>query len=139
MYKTITRGLASILIIFSLLASLSGCGSKYVSSYRATMLVRSQTTDSCRTSFGSLDGTLVFKLKYTKSSEGQIIFNASVEEGRVDVYFDAEGFKSKFFTAEGGYPTEGYGGYLERGYTVYIILEAKDAKNGKFEFRLGRQ
>ena len=50
------------LIVCALTVTLSSC-SKYISSYKAIGLVRMNTLSKVETSFYSLEGTLVFKVK----------------------------------------------------------------------------
>ena len=123
----------AILTLAIMLFSITGCDGKYKSSYTARSFSHTCIGQRCGASFKSLDGTFVFRLNYTGNEEGQFIFNATLDEGRVDIYYDAYGIKESLFSVEGGYPTEGYGGYIDRGSEVYVILEAKNARGGRIE------
>jgi uncharacterized lipoprotein YehR (DUF1307 family) len=131
MRSKILSFIAVILVFFTL----SGCDSIYLNSYKATGLKHGIRGHECFASFETLDGTYVFKMKY-RGKEDKIYYAADVESGEVNIYYDSLGVKEKLFTAEAGYPIEGNTGYVDRG-TVYIILEAENAKNGSIKIRLG--
>ena len=131
-----TTKFISLRTLLILIFSLVGCdGSSYKSSYNAVGFVHHSTRRECSADFISLDGTFVFKLNYD-GEENKLYYEASVASGNVNIYYDSLGLKEKLFTAEAGYPIEGNSGYVERG-TVYIILEAEDAKNGSIKVRIG--
>lgn len=135
------KKLLTILLTFVICLSAAGCDSdafKYVNSYKAVGMIRSNTNDSAKLSFMSLDGRIVFKLKYDEASEGHIFYEASIEEGEINVYYDIFDTKEHLFRAQAGYPIEGEGGYIEGGKSVYVIVEADNAKEGSVEIRLGR-
>ncbi len=122
------KKLISILILISLMLSLCSCD-EYVSSYKAVGLVRSNSSHGCQTSFHSLDGMLVFKIKKSdKGSEGDIGYSVTVDEGKVDLYYDAYGVKEKLTSVKAGESVTDRGGYVEGGFTVYIIIEATKAR-----------
>ena len=131
MYSKIISAIALIAIIFTL----NGCDSLYVSSYSAKGFKHGKNAHECYASFEELDGTFVFKMKY-RGADSKIYYAADVKSGNVHIYYDSTGIKEKLFTAEGGYPIEGNTGSIDRG-TVYIILEAENAKNGSIKLRLG--
>lgn len=130
-HSKIISAIALIAIIFTL----NGCDSLYISSYSAKGFKHGKKTNECYASFDELDGTFVFKMKY-RGANNKIYYAADVESGNVNIYYDSIGIKEKLFTAEGGYPIEGNTGYVDRG-TVYIILEAENAKSGSIKVRLG--
>ena len=125
----------SILLLTAIIFSLASCDSLYLNSYSAIGFRTKKLGNECSASFTQLNGTYVFKMKY-RGSEDKIYYAADVESGTVVIYYDSVGVKEQLFTAEGGYPIEGNTGYVDRG-TVYIILEAKNAKNGSIKVRLG--
>ena len=125
----------SLILIINLVFLLCSCG-KYVSSYRAVGLVRSNTSHSCDASFLSLEGELVFKLKRSGSGEGDIQYSVSVEEGEIRLYYDIYGTKSELTCAKAGENLNGRGGYVEGGKTVYIIIEATKGSHGKVSVEL---
>ena len=125
---------ALLLAMLSLmLLSLAACG-KYVSSYKALMLVHSNRSDSADMSFSSFEGRMVFKLK--SSGEGDLKYTARLESGSATVYYDCYGTKSELFSIAGGEEAGASGGYVESG-TVYVIVETDGAcKNGEFHISL---
>lgn len=129
------KKLLSIITLLAVIFSFSSC--KYTSSYRAVGLVRSSSSHSCDMSFLSLDGQLVFKLKKSDSgSEGAISYSASVEEGEVYIYYDIYGTKENLASIKAGETVTESGGYIEKGHTVYIIIEGKDNAHGKVSVEL---
>ena len=135
------KKILALLLLLITVITVTGCDSgdfKYINRYSAVGMLRSNTKDSCRLSFQSLDGQIVYKLKYTKAAEGCIFYEASIKEGELNIYYDVFGAKEHLFMAQAGYPIEGEGGYIEGGKTVYVIIEAADAKDGTVEIWLGR-
>lgn len=117
----------AFVLLLSLLASLCACG-KYVSSYSAIGLVRSNTSHSCRASFHKLDGELTFKIKRTDTDgEGDISYTVSADKGEIRLYYDIYGTKEKLAQVKAGESVTSRGGYIESGKEVYIIIEANDA------------
>lgn len=122
--------------MLSILFSLCSCD-KYVSSYKAIALVRSNTSHSCKASFHSLTGELVFKIKKTeKGTEGDISYSVTAQEGEIHLYYDIYGTKQELAHAKAGETVEGRGGYVEGGFTVYIIIEAAEGSRGKVSVEL---
>ena len=129
------KRILSFLIALSMILSLSSCG-RYISSYRAIGLVRSQTSHSCEASFGSLDGQLVFKLQRSDKNDASIGYSVSVEEGKIFLYYDIYGIKEELAQVSSGDTIEGCGGYIESGKTVYIIIEATEGAKGRVSVEL---
>ena len=129
MKRIISATLAAVLLL-SLMLTLGSCG-RYISSYKALGLVRSNTSHSCKASFKSLEGELVFKIKKTEvGTEGSIKYSVTVEEGEINLYYDIFGVKEKLATVKAGESVEDVGGYVEGGYQVYIIIEAAEKTRG---------
>ena len=130
------KKLICIIALCSLLFSLCSCDGHF-SSYKAIGLVRSNTAHSCNTSFLSLDGRLVFKLKKTDSSdEGQISYSVSVDSGELHLYYDIYGTEEELVNVKAGESVSGKGGYIEGKKTVYIIIEAVSGTRGKVSVEL---
>ena len=126
----------SILITLFLLFSLCSCG-KYVSSYTALGLVKSQRSHSCEASFHSLEGELVFKIKAPEDkAEGDISYSVTVEEGEITLYYDVYGEKEELCNINAGESVEDRGGYVEGGKTVYVIIEAAEGTKGSISVNL---
>ena len=123
--------LFSSLIVCSLTITLSSC-SKYISSYKAIGLVRMNSSHKVETSFYSLEGTLVFKVKNpSKDNECDIDYFVQVDEGEVSIYYDNTGIKEKLVSVTKGQSVEDKGGNIEKGESVYIIIEASKGSRGK--------
>ena len=117
---------------------LSSC-TTYVSSYKAFMLVRSNTSEHSYVSFDELEGTLVFKMKKKTPGEGDIVFNASLGEGKVTVTYDIFNVESNLFVINGGETKSDHFGYVESSHRVYIILKTEGkCLNGKFDFTFSK-
>lgn len=87
--------------------------------------------------FGRLDGTLVLKLKMSgKGLENSIGCKASIEEGEINVYYDAFGVKELLFNLKAGESIDERRGYIESGKTVYIIIETVTPAKGNVEIDL---
>ena len=126
----------SLLLALCTLIGVCGCG-KYTSSYMALGLFKTQTSHSCKASFQSLKGQLVFKLKKTESgTEGDISYSIQVEEGEIRLYYDMYGTKEELISVKAGESVEGRGGYVEGGKTIYILIEATEKAKGKIEVEL---
>ena len=122
-------------MFFPTLFSLGSC--KYVSSYKAIGLVRSQTNHSLETSFYSLEGQLVYKLKKTNNkNDGQISYSIEVEKGEIIIYYDIYSEKEKLVEVSSNQSVNDKGGYIEGGKSVYIIIEAKNSARGKVKIEL---
>lgn len=129
---------SAFVLLLSLLASLCACG-KYVSSYSAIGLVRSNTSHSCRVSFHKLDGELAFKIKKTDTDgEGDISYTVSADKGEIRLYYDIYGTKEKLAQVKAGESVTSRGGYIESCKDVYIIIEATNA-GGKVTVELNKE
>ena len=130
------KKIITFLTVLSLMITFSSCDT-YTSSFSAIGLVRMNTSHSCETSFYSLEGQLVFKLKKSDvGAEGEISYSIQVEEGEVRLYYDIYGVKEELATVKAGESVEDKGGYIEGGKTVYIIIEATEKSRGKVSVEL---
>ena len=126
----------SLLLLLSLLVSLCSCG-KYTSSYKAIGLIRSQTSHSCKASFHSLEGKLVFRIEKSKSgTEGDISYSITVDEGEIRLYYDIYDTKNELAHVKAGESVTAHGGYIESGHKVYIIIEAAEKTKGNVSVEL---
>lgn len=125
------KKIITFITILALVLTLTSCDT-YTSSFNAIGLVRMNTSHSCETSFYSLEGQLVFKLKKSDvGAEGEISYSIQVEEGEVRLYYDIYGVKEELATVKAGESVDDKGGYVEGGKTVYIIIEAAEKSRGK--------
>ena len=98
---------------------LCGC-SGYTSSYKAMVLVQSNTKDSAFMSFSTFEGTIVFKLK--AKTGAKLSYSAKLSEGSAKVYCDTDGTKKELFDVASGEEISAELDDLGSG-TVYIIVE----------------
>ena len=130
------KKLLSLLMIPALFLCMLSCA-KYKSSYKAIGLVRSNTSHSCKASFLSLEGELVFKIKKSDSAqEGDISYSIQVKEGDIHLYYDIYGTKEELAHVKAGESLESKGGYVEGGKNVYIIIEAAKQTHGEVSVEL---
>lgn len=114
-----------------LLLLLSGC--RYVSHYKATAFVHTNTAKNASMSFSSFEGSMVFKLKCDSADE-KINYSAKLENGSATVFYDCNGTKTELFSVNPGDNISEIGGILQTG-TVYIIVETSEVcKDGYFNF-----
>ena len=126
------RGLkAASLLLLAL--CLTGCG-KYVSGYRATLLVRSNTARSAFMEFHTFEGRMVFRLKAREGMD-RLRVTADLTSGSAAVYAD-DGTKQTLFTLTGGEAVEETFGPFESG-TLYLIVETDGGcRDGSVRFDL---
>ena len=128
MKKTIAVIFAALLIF-----SLVGC-SKYVSSYKALMLVTEKDSQRVKMSFSLFEGTRAFELKCPDGS-GELVYSAETEEGSATVYIDVNGTKTELFKLGAGDKISS--SIKIDAKHVYVIIETTEkCKNGKFEFNV---
>ena len=135
MRKRARIALTALLLALCLTAcGISFTSSDHVSSYRATMLVRSETSGSARMSFMTLNGRIVFTLR--SGGSDAVGASARVETGSATVYYEAGGTKTEWFTVTAGEEVEYSAGPLEKG-TVYVIVETDGkCEEGSFRFEV---
>lgn len=131
------KKLISIIMSMTLLLSLCSCD-RYVSSYSAIGLIRSQTSDSCHAEFISLNGQLVFKLKNNNTDKvGQILYSIKAEEGEINLYYDIDGEKLLLDAAGSEEVTVSGSADIFGNQPIYIIIEAKEKAKGSVHVELG--
>ena len=126
-----------ILVCLTVLFSSTSCDFRYVSSYKALGLVRSEMGDRGSVKFGRLDGTVVLKLKMSGTGlENSIGCKATLDEGEINVYHDIFGVKEFLFNLKAGESIDERRGYIESGHRVYIIIETVTPAKGSVEIDL---
>lgn len=126
-----------ILVCLTVLFSSTSCDFRYVSSYKALGLVRSEMGDRGSVKFGRLDGTVVLKLKMSGTGlENSIGCKATLDEGEINVYYDIFGVKEFLFNLKAGESIDERRGYIESGNRVYIIIETVTPAKGSIEIDL---
>lgn len=128
MKKSVTAVIAAIMIICCVF---SGCN-KYNSDYSAVGLVQNDTPKTASMRFISFKGIMVYQMK---SEAGESLFyNASIEQGEINVYYDFDGNKNKLCTVREGKPIQSKLA-LPGEVTVFVIVEANEkCKNGDISF-----
>jgi len=121
------------LLLLSLCLSLVGCD-RYYSSYSSIASVRSNTADKAYISFMSLNGRMVFKLR--PSERSVLAYEAELSEGSVTVSYDIDGTLTELITLSDTDTRVGDGITVDKDLTVYIVVDAEDAKNGKITVSL---
>lgn len=129
-----TKILFAVLILL-LSVALASC-SPYISSYTSTFMVQSSYRGEMSLEFGTLDGVLVLTSRRTAEGVGKISVSASVGEGTLEVYYDTLGTKELLGRASAPSPLNISGGHAECGERAYIILEAKDCRDGDITISL---
>ena len=124
------KKIISVITSILLLLSLCSC-QRYVSSYSAIGLVKTQTSDSCRAKFTSLKGQLVFKLQSSDNSKsGRILYTVELDEGAINLYYDADGEKIQLDEVRSGEMISGEGLIVVGDKPIYIIIESKEGAKG---------
>ena len=120
-------------VIFCL--CLSGCG-RYVSSYRASAFVHSNTSDHAMMSFWQFEGRMVFRLKTGSDGSPVMTYTGSLQTGAAEVYYDSGDGKTPLFSIKAG-ENVGSSADLPKNKTVYIIIETSEkCEEGSFGFSL---
>lgn len=131
--KKLKITIISLLLLLSV--SLTGCG-KYVSSYSAAALVKSNTSKSASISFLELKGTVVYTLKCKSGDEGKLAYSGTLEGGNLSVYYDNGDGKNLLFSMKDGEVVSSSLEDLKEG-KVYIIIETDGrCKNGSLSFKV---
>lgn len=131
------KKLLLVILCLTVLLSSTSCDFRYVSSYKALGLVRSEMGDRGSVKFGRLDGTVVLKLKMSGTGlENSIGCKATLDEGEINVYYDIFGVKEFLFNLKAGESIDERRGYIESGHRVYIIIETVTPAKGSVEIDL---
>ena len=124
-------------VILVLCFTLSACGSRYVSHYKAMLMVSTNTSKKASVSFDSFSGTYIMKLKNKSADEAFMTYEATLGEGNIKVYYDFSGEKLDLFEIENNGSVDGKTEAFTGNKTIYIIIES-DGKcsEGSFSFAL---
>ena len=116
-----------------LIVALTGCGS-YSSSWKATIMVQSNESDSAYMRFSTFEGTMVFKLKPGKGENAKLNYSAKLESGDATIYYDCDGTKKELAHVSAGDDISSSIDDLGDG-KIYIIVESDgQCKEGDFNF-----
>ena len=119
------------------LVMLCSCGA-YVNHYSATILITSCQGDDASMEFDTFKGTYNFKLRRDGVAEHTLDFEASLAEGKMNIYIGVDGQKELLLTVKGGESydeTIALDNKYDNEKTIYVILETVDkCVNGDFEF-----
>ena len=119
------KRLITVILLLSMMLTLCCCD-RVVSSYSAIGLVRSQSAHECESSFYSLNGRLVFKIKPAREG-GEISYSLRADKGEIRLSYDIDGEMVELGTVSGGESLEGVGSFVNGGVMVYVIIEAEKA------------
>lgn len=126
---------AVMAMMMAVLLGLTGCDG-YVSSYKATMCVTTDTGKSASLSFATLEGSKVLTMNVNKGAKGVLEYTGKLEGGSATVYYDDNGTKKKLFTIGAGENVEDSFSDLEKG-KLYVIIETDGkCEKGKFTFEV---
>lgn len=115
----------------------SACGNKYVSHYRATLMVRTNSSNEASVSFDSFSGTYVMQLKNNSADEVFITYKATLGSGNINVYYDYNDEKLNLFELETNGSVAEKTQTFTGNKTIYIIIESDGKCNeGSFSFVL---
>lgn len=130
-------GIIVALVTLILCFTLSACGNKYSSRYSATLMVRENTSNKASVSFDGFNGTYVIQLKNNDGDEVYITYEATLGEGKINVYYDYSGEKLNLFTLEANGSVSEKTATFTGNKTIYIIIESDGkCKEGNFSFVL---
>lgn len=123
--KNIFKRLLSLCLCACVLLSLFSCASR-VSSYSATLLIRSNAGGELSVRFSTLNGRLCESFRKSEGGEGTLHYEASLDGGSLKVsYEDGTGSLAPLFSLKGGESVSGEGGYIEgrEGRRVHLVIE----------------
>ncbi len=124
-------------VILILCFTLSACGNKYVSTYNAMLMVRTNISNKASVSFGSFSGTYVIKLKNNGADAVFIDYEGTLGEGNIKVYYDFNDEKLNLFDIETDGFVDGKTETFTGNKTIYIIIESiGKCSDGSFSFVL---
>ncbi len=134
MYRA-KKTLCAVLLSLTALC-ISSCA-RYVSSYKVLKLIANNYGEQSQVTFTHLDGTYVLKMKAKEGgSEGYVQYFGDLEEGEINVYCDSLGVKEFLVNIKAGETKTDRGTHIERGKTVYIIIETVEKSSGMLSFEL---
>lgn len=132
------KRILSYIIVFAIVLmaiGFTGCNMR-VSSYRALMLVQTNTKHEASMSFSEFTGTKVFTLKVDGNMEMMLSYSAELGNGKAEVFYEYNGEKTDLFTIEPGEEKKSKIGPFSSG-TIYITVKTiETCDEGKFDFSL---
>ena len=136
--NNIMKRILSFIIAFAIVLmaiGFTGCNIR-VSSYRALMLVQTNTKHEASMSFSKFTGTKVFTLKVVGNKEMMLSYSAELDNGKAEVFYEYNGEKTDLFTIESGEEKNSKVGPFSSG-TIYITVKTMETcDEGKFVFSL---
>ena len=136
--NNIMKRILSFIIAFAIVLmaiGFTGCNIR-VSSYRALMLVQTNTKHEASMSFSEFTGTKVFTLKVDGNKEMMLSYSAELDNGKAEVFYEYNGEKTDLFTIESGEEKNSKVGPFSSG-TIYITVKTMETcDEGKFVFSL---
>ena len=136
--NNIMKRILSFIIAFAIVLmaiGFTGCNIR-VSSYRALMLVQTNTKHEASMSFSKFTGTKVFTLKVVGNKEMMLSYSAELDNGKAEVFYEYNGEKTDLFTIESGEEKNSKVGPFSSG-TIYITVKTiETCDEGKFDFSL---
>lgn len=134
--KKFTGFIIAVVTLF-LCFTLCACSSRYVSHYSATLMIRTNDSNTASVSFDSFRGTYVMHMDSKGADEVFITYEATLGEGNIKVYYDFNDEKLNLFEIETDGLVEDKTETFTSNKTIYIILESESkCKVGNFSFAL---
>ena len=131
--RVITIALVTLVLCFTL----SACGSKYKSNYKAMLMRESNTSNQASVSFDTFKGRYVARLQNTGNDNVVITYNATLAAGNIKVYYDFNDEKQSLFEIGTGGTAEGKTEAFTGNKTIYVIIESDgECGAGSFSFAL---
>ena len=132
-FTSVIIALAALALCFTL----SACGNKYVSHYKAMLMVGTNTANKASVSFATFSGMYVMQLKNKGADEVFITYEATLKEGNIKAYYDFNDEKLNLFEIGTDGSIEGNTETFTSNKTIYIIIESDgECSRGSFSFVL---
>ncbi len=128
------KRILTVALVIVMVFCMAGCGG-HSSHFRATMMIRNNTSKSAFTNFHKMEGTLVFKLN-NKNVSGKIKYSGRLEKGSATVYYEIDGAKKELFTVGEGGNVSATLENVGKG-KIYVFVETNGkCEGGDFQFDL---
>ncbi len=123
-----------ILLLIFVVCSLLLCS---CDKYKTVACIQTNNINEYSIRFGTFEGTKSTSIKNGLTGDGTIQYTASLEEGIMNVYYEANGEEVLLFTIEGNQSVSEKGGYITGKGNVKIIMKTTEpCKDGDFNFKL---
>ena len=123
----------TFILLSAIVLCLSGC-SKYNSSYKATILITTNTSKNASMKFSTFIGTKVYKLKCDNDSV--LDCSLQLKTGKMKVYYDNDQGKIELASMSNDSNISIKSDKLSKG-TIYLIIESDGkCEDGELSFKI---